>query len=256
MTIKLRETDLYYPIRDYLIAQGYQVRGEVHHCDIAATKGEDELILVETKLSFNAELLIQAVERQRISDSVYVAIPAPGKGQRRGRVLGMHRLLRRLEIGLILVHFAPLPDKHTIPRIEIVFHPLPCDRKKKTNVRRAVIREANIRQQDTPGGINRRKIMTAYREQVVVIAAHLAQLGPSSPKNLRALGTGEKTGPILASNFYGWFERIARGIYALNAKGQTEYAQFLPATTPLTPEPPVEDPPPKAKTRKKREPKG
>ena len=30
---------------------------------------------------------------------------------------------------------------------------------------------------------------------------------------IRALGTGEKTGPILAANHYGWFERIARGLY-------------------------------------------
>ena len=57
---KLLETDLYEPIRDYLVAQGYTVRGEVHDCDVTATKGE-ELIVVELKLRFNMELLYQAL---------------------------------------------------------------------------------------------------------------------------------------------------------------------------------------------------
>ena len=30
------ETDLYRPVHDYLVKQGYTVRSEVRHCDIAA----------------------------------------------------------------------------------------------------------------------------------------------------------------------------------------------------------------------------
>ena len=51
----MRETDLYGPIRDYLVAQGYDVQGEVKGCDIAARKGDD-LIVIER----NADLTIAA----------------------------------------------------------------------------------------------------------------------------------------------------------------------------------------------------
>ncbi len=33
----LLEKDLYGPMRDFLVGQGYTVRGEVKHCDITAT---------------------------------------------------------------------------------------------------------------------------------------------------------------------------------------------------------------------------
>jgi hypothetical protein len=47
---------------------------------------------------------------------------------------------------------------------------------------------------------------------------------------LRDLGTGPKTLSILSSNFYGWFERIERGIYALKPQGKAEMEQFAKAT--------------------------
>jgi len=79
-----RETDLYGPINDYLTAQGYTVRSEVLGCDIAATKGED-LVVIELKRSFCISLLLQATQRQRVADSVYVAIPKPPDRERRAR---------------------------------------------------------------------------------------------------------------------------------------------------------------------------
>ncbi|MGD0113094.1 MAG: hypothetical protein ABSD48_14630, partial [Armatimonadota bacterium] len=88
---KLSETDLYRPVRDYLLAQGYIVRAEVNHCDITAVKG-DELVVIELKKAFGTALLIQAAQRQRITDSVYVALPK----QRPSRTWrGAQHLLRR-----------------------------------------------------------------------------------------------------------------------------------------------------------------
>ena len=72
---RMLESDLYQPVKDYLEKHGYTVRGEVKHCDMVAIKG-DELIVVELKTGANMTLLVQATERQSISDSVYVAIPA------------------------------------------------------------------------------------------------------------------------------------------------------------------------------------
>ena len=222
---KLLETDLYEPIRDYLVAQGYTVRGEVHDCDVTATKGE-ELIVVELKLRFNMELLYQATQRQRLSDSVYVAFPRPAKMGRNTHWKDIKRLLRRLELGLILVSFATKK-----PRIEVVFHPIASPKRKNHRARRAVIREIEGRSTDhNLGGSNRRKILTAYRESAIRIATCLDTHGPLSPKELRAMNTGPKTTPILYNDVYGWFERVGRGLYALRPignEGLTEYPELV-----------------------------
>ncbi len=73
---KKYEADMYEPIRNYFVAQGYDVFGEVKHCDLTAIKGE-ELIIVEFKRNLSVELLIQATKRQRYTDFVYMAIPKP-----------------------------------------------------------------------------------------------------------------------------------------------------------------------------------
>ena len=208
------ETDLYRPLRDYLIAQGYTVRSEVMGCDIVATKGED-LIVVEMKRRFGTPLLVQAAKRQRIADSVYVALPSDAAT--RGWQDAKH-LLRRLELGLILV------SPHTRPpTVEVVFHPLPFQRQKRKKAKRAVLQEVEARSGAyNLGGRTRRKLMTAYRENAIHIACCLAELGPLTPLRLRALGTGPKTRSILSNDVYGWFERIARGLYSLRARGREE----------------------------------
>jgi hypothetical protein len=212
------ETDLYRPIRDYLIAQGYTVRSEVHGCDIAATKGDD-LIVVEMKRRFGAPLLVQATKRQRISDSVYVALPSDAA--RRGWEDTKH-LLRRLELGLMLVSFGTKP-----PTVEVVFHPLPFQRQKRKRAKRAVLQEMQTRSGDyNVGGSTRRKLVTAYRENAIHIACCLEQLGPLTPKQLRTLGTGARTYSILYGDVYGWFERVAPGLYGLRAQGRGELKQY------------------------------
>jgi hypothetical protein len=215
----MRETDLYDPIRDYLVAQGYEVQGEVKGCDIAALKGDD-LIVIELKRTFSTKLLIQAIDRQKITDSVYVALPGPYKRGRSARWRGIERLLRRLELGLVTVTFDSDP-----PRVEVIFHPLPYQRQKRSRRTRAVIKEISGRTGDyNQGGSARGKRMTAYRENAIHIACCLEALGPSAPRQLRALGTGPKTTSILSSNFYGWFRRVDRGIYELTPAGRAGLA--------------------------------
>lgn len=217
----IRETDLYGPVRDYLTEHGYTVRGEVRNCDVTAIKGDD-LIIVELKRSFGVGLLVQAAQRQKITDSVYVALPRPTGGTSGQQWKGIRHLLRRLELGLILVSFGA-----RTARVEVVFHPVPLERRKLKRKKRAVITEINGRAGDfNEGGCTRRKIATAYRESAIHIACCLDEHGPMSPRQLRALGTGHKTQSILASNFYGWFERIDRGIYALKPQGAAELNQW------------------------------
>jgi hypothetical protein len=214
------ETDLYHPVRDYLVANGYTVRGEVKDCDITALKGDD-LIIVELKRTFNASLIIQATQRQKITDSVYVVLPRPASGIGTPQWRGIRHLLRRLELGLILVSLRARKSK-----VEVVFHPVPFDRRKTKAAKRAVIREIEGRAGDfNLGGSTRTKLATAYRENAIHIACCLEKHGQLSPKQLRAMGTGDKTQSILASNFYGWFERVDRGVYALKPGAVSEIAK-------------------------------
>jgi len=217
-----RETDLCAPVRDYLTAQGYTVRSEVHNCDVVAVKGED-VIVVELKRALNLALIVQAAERQRITDSVYVAVPRPSNMRVWNRqTKGAQHILRRLEIGLVLVS-----TRAGRPAVDVLFHPLPFQRQKRKSRHRAVISEVHNRTADfNEGGSCRRKLVTAYRESAIRIACCLCERGPMSPKDLRALGTGDKTLSILRGNVYSWFERVSHGVYALTSTGAKELSAY------------------------------
>lgn len=212
-TPKLRESDLYPPLREHLEQLGYMVRGEVLDCDLAAVRG-DELIAVELKVGFNATLLIQAVARQRACDSVYVAIPRP----RTTRGLdwqGMLHVLKRLGMGLLVVDPAsPVP-------VQVVLDPRDW-RQVVDQVRRAaILTEIAGRSADhNQGGVNRRPLVTAYRERAIRIAASIGRDGQATTAGLRARGTGEQTAQLLYQDVYGWFVRIAKGTYRLSEDGR------------------------------------
>jgi hypothetical protein len=133
------EEDLCRPVSDYLTSRGYTVRSEVKHWDITATKG-DELIAVELKRSINISLLIQATQRQRAADSVYVAVPRPEFRIYRGKKWRhLCHLLRKLELGLIVVSF-----RHgTAADVEIVFHPKSFRQRKSRKNRSMILEEIN-----------------------------------------------------------------------------------------------------------------
>jgi hypothetical protein len=212
---RLKETDLYAPVRDYLVRNGYSVRAEVGGCDVVATQ-DQELVVVELKTTFSVALLAQATERQRATDSVYVAVPAPKEGRRGRRWRGVRRLLRRLELGLIWVHVRPSGT-----RVEVVLHPEPYRRQKSSRRRRSIIREVGGRtgSGNVGGSSSHERIVTAYREKAVHIACCLAFHGPLRPAQMKRLGTCDITGRIVYQNHYGWFERLGDGRYALHANG-------------------------------------
>lgn len=213
------ETELSAPVKAYLESHGYQVNCEVKDCDIVATRGDD-LIIVELKMSVNLTLLVQATKRQSISDSVYVAVPAPTKRNRQWR--GTLTVLKRLEVGLLLVEEGAMGMV-----VSKQFDPLPYQRKKNTRSRRALLTEVADRSGDyNVGGSTKTTLMTAYRENAILIACCLSKLGPSSPKSLRNLGTGDKTTSILSANHYGWFQRVEKGVYELTDQGDFESRSF------------------------------
>ncbi len=221
---KLKEADLYQPIQKHFHKQGYQVNGEVNDCDVTAIK-EDELVIVELKLSLNVELLIQATKRQRLTDLVYIAIPKP-KRPRSKRWNDVCHLVRRLELGLVTVSFTT-----KTPKLDFVIHPQAFDRKKNMKnskrKRASLIKEIEGRSADyNVGGSNKTKIMTAYKENCIQIACYLEKHGPMSPRNLAKLGTGEKTPSILQKNYYRWFERVKRGVYEVTEHGKKELEKY------------------------------
>lgn len=220
---KSREADLYEPLRQWLEDSGYCVRAEVKGCDIAATRGED-LVLIEMKQRISLDLLLQAVRRQQASDSVYVAVPSSREMARPKRWRRLQSLLRRLELGLLVVFL-----KSTPPRVEVVFHPAPFQRRKRAAERRALLTEMAGRSLDMNcGGTTRRPLVTAYREAALKIACALESTGAQAPRELRKLGTDPKTQGILYDNVYGWFERLGVGRYALSAKGAEALREYSP----------------------------
>src|SRR4029078_12363868 len=83
------ETALYLPVKRFLENLGFTVKGEVGGCDLVALSGDEPPIVVigELKLSFNLELLLQAVDRAGACDEVWLAakLSVRGKGGQRER---------------------------------------------------------------------------------------------------------------------------------------------------------------------------
>lgn len=223
---KMLEEELWSPVNDFLITQGYTVRSEVNYCDISAVK-DNQLVVVELKRSLSVDLLVQAVNRQKVADSVYIAIPKPKKMVGSSKWKNICHLVRRLELGLILVSFND--DKAFI---EIPIHPAIFDRNKSQQIskkkRTNIIKEIDERSGDyNIGGSKGKKLVTAYRESSIFIACCLDFFGPLSPKKLKELGTDpKKTSSILSKNFYGWFKRIGQGLYSLSEEGKKELKNY------------------------------
>jgi hypothetical protein len=222
---KLQEVDLYKPIQSYFSREGYEVYGEVKDCDMVAVK-EDELVVIELKLTLSVDLLIQAAKRQRLTDKVYIAIPKPKHRLNSKAWTDKCHLVRRLELGLIVVSFTGKRSK-----ADIMIHPAPFNRGKgisqNKRKRESIWKEIKGRSADyNIGGSTRTKIMTAYKENCIQIACYLEHFGPLSPKALKELGTGDKTSSILTQNYYGWFERIKRGTYVISEKGKQEVKEY------------------------------
>lgn len=227
----LKETELYNPVKELLLKQGYEIRSEVKDADIAAVR-DDELVIVELKTSFNIKLLIQAAKRQRLTEDVYVAIPRPVYKKRFNRDFkDREYLLRRLGLGLIFVAMDA-----EIPYASVVLEPAPFDmersrasskRKKKKLLKEHQGRSSNY----NTGGSVRKKLVTAYREKSLRIAMIMKDCDEISTKEIKEKGGPAETTRILYDNHYGWFDKTGRARYSLNKAGVyslNEYAKILP----------------------------
>ncbi|WP_312949328.1 DUF2161 family putative PD-(D/E)XK-type phosphodiesterase [Agrobacterium sp.] len=206
------ETSLYLPVKDFLEQAGYAVKGEIGGCDLVGLSDGDPTIVVvcELKLSFNLELILQAVDRAAVSDEVWIAARISAKGRGREADKRYRDLCRRLGIGMLGVS-----DAGDVSVIVGSVTPMPRTNPKR---RSRLMREHRNRRGDPAlGGSTRQPVMTAYRQQALGCAAALA----AGPLRVRDVTTSvPDAGKILLSNVYGWFERLERGIYGLTDAGR------------------------------------
>jgi hypothetical protein len=193
------------------------VKGEIGGCDLVAIRGDEPRLLVigELKLRFNLDLVLQGVDRMAACDEVWLAVRASA---RRGRERDprVRKLCRLLGFGLLAVSSRGL--------VEILAEPSAWKPRGDRPRRASLADEHRRRQGDpTPGGSTRAPIMTAYRQEALACAAALVA-GPQRPRALKE--TLPNAPGILKHNYYGWFERIERGVYQLSEDGKAALTKF------------------------------
>lgn len=213
----MREADLYPPIKALLVRQGYDVKSEITGCDVVGRRGTDPPVIVEMKLTFSLALIYQGIARQSMTDAVYLAVPPfSGRGVR-GQQRDAVTLCRRLGLGLMIVRTGAQA------LIEVLTDPAPYrPRKSKARTSR-LLREFEHRVGDpNSGGVSKRPIMTAYRQNALRCAALLADRGPTKGADI-AKDTGfDKATTLMRRDVYGWFQPTdTRGVYQISPKGRT-----------------------------------
>ena len=205
----MRESDLYGPIKRLFESQGYEVKGEVGPADLVAVRGDEAPVVVELKTSFALSLFHQAVERQAITDAVYIAVP-DGDKKGAGKSLKRNlRLCRRLGLGLITVR---LRDDHVCVHID----PGPYRPRQSRRKKAALLREFERREGDPNiGGTTGRAIVTAYRQDALKCVEFLSANGATKAATVAAGAGVPNARRIMADNHYGWFRRVDVGVYDL-----------------------------------------
>lgn len=229
--VQIKETDLNDPIKAWLESQGCHVKSEVMGIDMMGMFGTELMIAIELKLKLNLEVINQAVERQSISDLVYIGVCHDYKAVDTKRFKRTLLTLKRLNLGLLTVNF-----RAETPIVYEILKPESFDFEKskrmKLNRRHKVIEEFNKRQSNfNKAGSTRQKIMTGYKEMCLLCAHYIAVNGPCRAKEFEAIEIpSKKVSAMFASNHLKWFEKVSRGIYGLSEIGLSaliEYEEVL-----------------------------
>ncbi|QYX56154.1 hypothetical protein K1T73_13950 [Roseovarius sp. SCSIO 43702] len=207
-----RETELYPPVKAFLEGLGYEVKGEIGAADVVAMRGDEPPLIVELKTGFSLILLQQAIARQAVTDTVYVAVPrwSGRAGWRAFR--GNLGLCRRLGLGVMTVAACGTVEVHA--------DPAPFQPRKSPRKLARLRAEFARREGDTTEGGTRGQVMTAYRQDAIRVAGYVAEAGEAQGAQIvREIGVARATA-IMADNHYGWFVRVRRGIYTLTEEGR------------------------------------
>src|ERR1700754_4964838 len=173
------ETALYLPVKRFLEKLGFTVKGEIGGCDLVALSDGDPPIVVigELKLSFNLELILQAVDRAGAADEVWLAARMSAQGKGRESDARYRNLCRRLGFGMLAVTNSG--------DVEVLVKPPTTAPRRNPKKRSRLVTEHQRRKGDPVlGGSTRAPIMTAYRQQALACAAALSG-GPQRVRDLR-----------------------------------------------------------------------
>ncbi|MDP6564932.1 MAG: DUF2161 family putative PD-(D/E)XK-type phosphodiesterase [Alphaproteobacteria bacterium] len=228
-----KETDLYAPVKELLEARGYRVKAEVNSCDVVACKDAAPVVIVELKLAFSLDLVLQGITRQSLTDDVYLAVQAPDTATKRrnwrGRQRGYIKLCRMLGLGLMLVDPNPAHGRNATTLLD----PAPYAPRKNKRRQTRLLTEFLAREGDpNTGGASRKKIITAYRQDALRVAVVLSRRKTMKVAEIRAAAGVHNAASILQKNHYDWFERTERGIYCLSPAGREGlriHAEVLPS---------------------------
>jgi hypothetical protein len=211
----MNESDLYTPVETLLIKQGFTVQGEVKNLDIFGVKGTLTLA-VELKLLMNLKLILQAVDRLKLVDLVYIAVPQRAIQSLKHDYQLLVGLLRKLEIGLITIEH---------DQAIVVIEAIPFDAKKSHQMnkrRQQGLMKEFVQRLNHPqvGGIKGQRL-TAYRLRAIKVKEAMKDGQPYSIRQLKILTNVADVASILRHNYYGWFVHLARGQYGLSKQVQS-----------------------------------
>ena len=201
------ETALYLPVKRFLEKLGFTVKGEVGGCDLVALSAGDPPVVVigELKLSFNLELVLQAVDRAGACDEVWLAAKMSARGKGRESDARYRNLCRRLGFGMLAVT--------NTGSVEVIVKPPTTAPRRNPKKRSRLVAEHRRRKGDPAmGGSTRAPIMTAYRQQALACASALSG-GPRRVKDLRA-GNSRRRQNSAAQCLWLVRSRRARGVRA------------------------------------------
>jgi hypothetical protein len=219
----VRESDLYLPLKRLLESQNYEVKGEVHDCDVLAVRGAEAPVIVELKLSLNLQVILQAVERLSLTPKVYIGIPRQCAILKE-RTKHIIKLLRMLGLGLVAIDSGREIDGATVLLDPGAYRP----RKSKHRTARLLgefrkrVGDANL-----GGAAKRIGVMTVYRQRALDIARFLQNHGPTKAAIVARSLHEPKARDILYRDVYGWFDRASLGVYALSPRGEQEVPLWL-----------------------------
>jgi len=251
------ETALYLPVKRFLEARGFRVKGEICGCDLVALPVEPARAAPNgfAEPSMPAPLPKAGASRGKKAkaangaDAAATDAPLVVIGELKQRftlellLQGVDRMAMGDEIWLAVRSTSKrknradgrLNDRRVLKlcrllgfgllgvtargRVDMLVEPTAYKPRGNPRRRSRLLREHQRRQGDPAvGGGTRKPIMTAYRQQALAVAQAILEATQAKPRDLKALAPDAPK--ILLHNVYGWFARIERGVYGLTEAGR------------------------------------
>lgn len=233
MNKNLKESDLFEPLKSYFEENGYKGDGEVGSIDLYLEK-DGYTTAVELKKTLDFKSVQQAALDQKTCDFVYIGIFRPRdlySGSGRDKLY----ILKRLGIGLICVS----PKSGLI---EVVCEPFVSEisnfqkyHKDKTESLKNEFRNRRIK--SNTGGVNKTRLITAYKEESLLVLFYMVKLGGTAKSGEICKLTDNKNATrILYNNFNGWFDKLGKGLYSVNQNGLQALEEYGDVISKLVPD--------------------